>query len=294
MAADQPPHPDAGSDSRDSDRQPKIVVDDPEDFARTRQLRSIFDARDDYIQARRKANRLYEDGDIRYPARNKRIFRHMQDLALSMSSLLQSHDTGREIWNEREYGIDHSFIAKSELKSFKESVRFCQTIVQDADVQQMQQMSEQTGFTGDATGMFEDDVARAAELLDKLPGDDADDSHPAFQRGMLSYVGRPVGERIRKDIKEDFRIFASDWGWKVTGLKNLINTTPALSYSANKDSNNFPTTAPPQQVSDAVFQDIQELISDLGLGVQFGSEQQTKIDDDLLEEVDEWRQTNIN
>lgn len=293
MAADQPPRPDAGSGDG-GDRQPQIVVDDPEDFAKTRQLRAIFDARDDYIDARRKANRAKEDGEISYTAKNKRIFRHMQDLALSMSAMLKSHELGREIWNEREYGIDHSFTAKSGLQSFEEGVKFCRGIVQDANVKQMEEIAKQTGFADDTAGMFDDDVQRAAELLDRLPGEDADESHPAFKRSSLKYVGRSTSDRIREDIKEEFRVFATSWGWSVTGLKNLVDTTPILKFSRKKGSNDFHATVPPQRIPDAVFQDLQEFINELGLGVTFDETQQTKIDDDLLDEVDSWRQKNIN
>ena len=49
-----------------------------------------------------------------------------------------------------------------------------------------------------------------------------------------------------------------------------------------------------QETSDTAFRDLQDFIREIGLGVQFDTTQQTKIDDDLLEEVDAWRRTNVD
>lgn len=295
MAADQPPRPDAGSDDRDGgDRQPQIVVDDPENFAKTRQLRAIFDAKDDYIQARRDADRAYEDDEISFADKHKRIFRHMQDFAMTMEPLLKRYESGREIWEQNEYSVSRAFTTGGKVRSFKESVELCQQIVQNAD--QIEQIAEQAGYTSDADGAFEDDVREAQRLLSKLPNeaDNVDGTHPAFKKRRLGGPKRNPGlEDVKENIKEEFRVFATPWGWSVTGLKSLVRSTPKLEYRTGQ-TNTFRRIVPPRKVSDKAFSDLGDFIAEMGLGVQFDETQQTKIDDDLLKEVDQWRQTNTN
>jgi hypothetical protein len=294
MAADQKPRPDAGSGDGGSDRQPKIVVDDPEDFAKTRQLRAIFDARDEYIQARRNANRAKEDREITYIQRNKRLFRYMQDFAITIEPLLKQYDAGREIWNETEYSIDLTVTTAGEIPSVHDSIQYCRQIIESAD--QIKQAAEQTGYADNAGDTFAGDIAKAHELLNKLPaeGEDFDGTHPAFVRRRIGGpVTNPTVDDLKDSIKEEFRTFATSWGWSVTGLKSLVKRTPKLEFPTNQ-TNEFKTTAPPQRVSDAAVRDMQDFMREIGLGVQFDETQQTKIDDDLLDEVDQWRQKNVN
>jgi hypothetical protein len=114
-----PDSPRAREDDAQGDRQPKIVVDDPEDFAKTRQLRAIFDARDEYIDARRDANRQMEKRKIKFSDRNRRVFRHLQDLAMTMEPLLKSYDAGREIWEKNTYSVGSRFCPQKNLLSFE-------------------------------------------------------------------------------------------------------------------------------------------------------------------------------
>ena len=294
MAADQNAHADAGNVDRDSHRQPKIVVDDPEDFAKTRQLRAIFDARDDYIQARRAANRAQEDGELSLMQKSKRIFRHMQDFAITIEPLLKQYDAGREIWTETEYSLNGKVTTAGEVKSFTEGIAYAEQIIQNAD--KIKQSAEETEYTDDADSLFGDDLDEARRLLSKLPSEneDYDSSHPAFTHTTLGHLKQnPGAEDVKGSIKEEFRDFATSWGWSVTGVKSLVERTPKVEF-ATTQTNTYKTTAPPQQISDAAVRDMQDFMREIGLGVQFDEEQQTKIDDDLLHEVDEWRQKNIN
>lgn len=258
MAADEPPRPDAGSES-DSNDQPTIVVDDPEDFAKTRQLRAIFDARDDYVQARRDANRLIEDKEIDFSTKNKRIFRHMQDFAMAMEPLLRSRDEGLEIWDERTYTVEGTFVKKSELSSFEEAFRALKRTVAETPVP----------------------PAKLKQLLEK------------YEEKRNRGTGLGTGTDT-KEAKKEIRVWATDWGYEVDGLSSLVESTPELAYPVSFGKNQFQTTAPPQTLSDAAYRDLQDFIRQIGLGVQFDETQQTKIDDETLREVDQWRQENIN
>ena len=278
MSSDDTPRPDAGTGDVDSDRQPQIVVDDPEDFARTRQLRAIFDAADDYIQTRRDANRAHEDGDIGFPEKDRRIFRYLQDLAMRMEPLLKQYDAGQEIWTEREYKVDDKkLVAKGGIPDFVDAVRYCESIVENADQ-----------IDHDAAELRE-----ATRLLDQLPDDD-DHTRSHAAPGGRRRSQRQIGGRVSTSIKNDVRQFATDWGWRVSGLESLVDGTPTLEFYNPSRHPYVHTTVPPQDVSDAAFRDLQDFLREVGLGVQFDETQQTKIDDDLLKEVDQWRQTNIN
>jgi hypothetical protein len=85
----------------------------------------------------------------------------------------------------------------------------------------------------------------------------------------------------------------TSWGWEVQGLGRLIEKTHKLKYRTKNSRNQFGSTPPTQQISDAAFRDLQDFLREIGLGVRFDEEQQTKINDDLLEEVDEWRRQNV-
>lgn len=261
MSTDDHLNPDAGGDDDAESEQPDIVVDDPEDFAKTRQLRSIFDARDDYIDARRDSNRLYEEGELSHTKRNRRLFRHLQDLAMTMEPLLKSYESGEEIWEDAIYSDDGTFVAAASLASFDEALN---------EIESIAKSSRQS-----AQG-----VKKAQELYEQYQQEK--------QNGSFTYSGN------LDEVKAKMRVYSTDWGWRIQGLGNLIKRTHKLKYVKNLRKNKFGTTAPPQEVCDAAFRDLQDFIRDIGLGVQFDTEQQTKIDDDLLEEVDTWRQQNVN
>jgi hypothetical protein len=259
MSSGETPHPDAGGQDGDRAEQPKIVVDDPEDFAKTRQLRAIFDARDDYIEARRDANRLYEDDELSFTDRNRRIFRHLQDFAMTMEPLLKSYESGREIWKNNTYSVDANLVAASELPSFDEAWKELNNIAEVTD----------PGGTP---------ATDAGRLIVQYKKEKAKSN---FSRNL---------ETLEPQIRE----FATSWGWKVEGLGELIKRTHKLKFRTKHGRKDFATTAPVQETSDTAFRDLQDFIREIGLGVQFDTTQQTKIDDDLLEEVDAWRQQNVN
>lgn len=255
----QPEEARAHDDDVQNDSQQKIIVDDPEDFAKTRQLRAIFDARDDYIQARREANRQMEEGKIEFTDRNRRVFRHLQDLAMTMEPLLKSYDGGREIWKENTYGVDGNFCAPEQLLDFLDAKRTLEEICDSLP-------SEGEGSV-------------AKELLDEYE-----------ERVKTEYSS---SWKMRK-IKARIITAATPWGWEIQGLGNLIKKTHRLKYKkTNPGKSFFGTTPPVQEISDDAFRDLQDFIRQIGLGVRFDEEQQTKINDDLLQEVDEWRRQNV-
>jgi len=251
-----PPNPDAGGGGSGTTPEQKIVVNDPEDFAKTRQLRSIFNARDDYIQARREANRKMEDGELDFADRNRRIFRHLQDLAMMMEPLLKSYDPGREIWDENTYGVNESFCDAAELASKEEAINYVSNRIE------------------------EDRPSNYVEELAKQ-----------YQKHRDSSEMGSLGKR--KKVVARMRVYATSWGWEVHGLGTLIERTHKLRYKKSSSESEFGTTAPTQEVSDSAFSDLQDFIRQIGLGVQFNTEQQTKIDSDLLKEVDQWRRENV-
>jgi hypothetical protein len=91
-------------------------------------------------------------------------------------------------------------------------------------------------------------------------------------------------------IKADAIFAASDMGVEFAGIEEIVRTSPKLYVKNNRDG--IHQSLPPQELSDLVFRDLQTFLSDIGLGVDMQTEQQTMIDDDLLSEVNEWRQKN--
>ena len=329
------PQPDARSDDGQQSSQPQIVVDDPEDFAATRQLRAIYDARDDYIQARRDANDAHDKGDMSFSKMNGYIFRYVQDFAMAAEPLLRSYDDGKELWEQQEYGIDSNFVDHRELASFDDGLqlfhKLAKKIVAEGLTEQRVQFladSFNVDLSPGELGRVFDTIENAqkqqqqqqttskvnlpAQTLDDISEMDPDRLRAAVQRANQPDVTNPtadasdVVQAIRK-VKGDggwtmshrsdkcrnkLRIQATDWGWQTTGTQSLIRHAPKLAY-VKTHGPEFGTTAPPQQLSNDVFRDIQLFLDDIGLGITFDEEQQTKIDDDLLKEVNDWREENL-
>ena len=326
MSSDEPPTPDAGG----GDQPPQIVVDDPEDMAKTRKLRSIFDAADDYIEARREANELHDTGQIDFATKNKQIYRYMQDFAMQLEPLLISYDEGTEIWEERTYGIeDKPFVAAGELLSPDEAVSEYVDFVDDhlsgavtdddlriileiADLdvpasrlkeaiedmrpaEKQPQRPEPAISVEQALQMKHVDAAQIAAANSqqttqrKQPSPDAERivSMLKSQTRPSSWVSRD--DKFSYKLREAF----TDWGWEVQGLKNLIDDIPKLAYPKAGHKKEFGHTAPLEEVSNAAYRDMQQFLDDIGLGVQFDETNQTKVGDDLLEEVDDWRADNV-
>lgn len=334
----QNPSPDAGSDSSDGREQPQIVVDDPEDFAKTRRLRAIFDARDDYVDARREANREYEHGSFGFSEKNKFIYRHMQDFAMACEPLLQSHEDGEEILDERPYSIDGSIVAKSDLASIDEakqhlidvadfdggiSVRKVQSLLdylrldigrkaaKEIVNRSLELSKKNSQNTTDSSPVSIDQLTRgnssrnignidSGKLSALLQANQQSSSQPRVSSSTVvqsifdHFNSRKHGlhsPNYKRQFKYRARIAATDWGWTVNGLAQLINTTPTLAYP-NDNKNEFKYTAPGEDVSNAVFRDLDQFLPSVGLGISFDDDQQTKIDDDLLKEVNDWREQN--
>jgi len=268
MATDELPQPDAGADESSGSDRRHIVVDDPEDFAKTRQLRAIFDARDDYIDARREANKAKEDGEIGFARRNSHVFRYLQDFAMTMEPLLKSHDKGREIWTDREYGIDHGFVKKENVADEADAklhlIEVCESMA-DGNVTQstISLLLDTTGvelpqravdqIMDRLSGMTADVQQQQQQQID-LPSDPtrADllslQSAIADQQQQQQQQSAPVGPTpkqvagaIWKQINQQrgyqrdksvhrLKAAATDFGWSVTGIQTLIEREHRLVY----------------------------------------------------------------
>lgn len=239
-----PNEPQPNGDVEDGEPQPQIVVDDPEDFAKTRQLRSIFDARDAYVDARREANELQEEGEITHPEKHKRIFRHAQDFVMALEPLLRKHDA--EILTDKTYRLD-SAAWKNDIASAEDAIAYCRE--------------------------------NNPEMLQKYQ----DKKKPADSFGTNTAATK---------LRNRMVWAASDTGVEFDGLQELISRTPRLKY-LRADEKDIGTSAPPQWLSDEVFRDLQRFIDEIGLGFDMKETQQTKIDDDVLKELDQWRSQNI-
>jgi hypothetical protein len=329
MSSDKGPAPDAGSDDG-GNGQPQIVVNDPEDFAETRQLRSIFDARDDYIQARRDANDAHEAGKMSFSKMNSCIFRYVQDFAMAAEPLLLSHDAGQELWEEQQYGVESNFVEQSELASLDEGLKLLENLADEVIDEEV--TPQNLRFLADSVNVelsrsqietvidtiqkqnqpqSTSNVTSSVQTLDDIREMDADRLQQAAKQSEQSQQQNPSvdtsqlvetiyrvkdasgGHMTTGNDKFEYklRIQATDWGWQTTGIKSLVRQKPRLAYAVNGKSE-FGKTNPPQVVSNDVFRDIQLFLDDIGLGITFDSEQQTKITDELLEEVDAWRREN--
>lgn len=326
--SEEPPAPDAGSPS--DGEQPQIVVDDPEDFAKTRQLRAIFDARDDYFDARKEANKKHQNGDFDFPRKNSHIFSHMQHFAMALEPLLITYEEGKEIWEEREYGVKSNFVEQGQLASDNDAFQLLRAVIDQQidnsvteaklrrilstvgiemqsrkiedivkqfapDSSNRQRISVDTPATMSPDAISQTDMERLQQQLAAMNKESEPSSvDPAQLANAIYKKKRGKRHRLAGDQKFEhrLRIAATDWGWSIKGVKQLVTGTPKLAYSKGS-IDEFGTTAPPQNVSDAVVRDLQSFVNDIGLGLSFDEEQQTKIDNDLLKEVNDWRDENI-
>lgn len=329
MSSDKAPAPDAGSDDG-GNGQPQIVVNDPEDFAETRQLRSIFDARDDYIQARRDANDAHDAGKMSFSKMNSYIFRYVQDFAMAAEPVLLSHDAGEELWEEQQYGVESDFVEHKELASLDEGLKLLQNLADKVIDKEV--TPQNLRFLADSFNVelsrseietvidtiqeqnqpqSTSNVSTSVQTLDDIREMDVDRLQQAAEQSKQSQQQNPSVDTSQlvqtiyrvKDasgghmttgndkFEHMLRLQATDWGWQTVGIKSLVRGTPRLAYSVSS-RNDFNTTSPPEVVSNAVFRDIQLFLDEIGLGITFDEEQQTKITDELLEEVDAWRREN--
>jgi len=329
------PRPDAGSDDSNETPQPQIVVDDPEDFAKTRQLRAIFDARDDYIAARREANEAHDQkGGLSLSRMNAHIFRHLQDFAMAAEPLLMSNDDGQELWNDKTYSVEEVVCDAASLASVQDGLNLLQKTAEKVidgrvthqnlgvlanqfgielsqsdretviDIVQQTGQQQQTSSTPQIRAQSIDDISEIDVKQLQAAVTQSQQQQTQIPSASASDVVRAIrriknGERFggyntsihAKKFEFKLRIQATDWGWQTTGINSLVSKVPKLRYPTSSGYE-FKKTSPPQSLSNDVFRDIQLFLDDIGLGISFDETQQTKIDDDLLDEVEDWRSTN--
>lgn len=239
----------------ETDPEPKIVVDDPEDLAKTRQLRAIFDARDEYTKTRRKANEKLEHHEITRTTRNYRLFRTVQDFIMAIEPLLKSHDQGKDLWKNRTYRIEGYALAEdvSSVEVAKAKAKKAKCEIEDADLAVV-------------------DSPLVAALQDLNGGEG----------------NRRLGRKSKQ--KSKLQIAATEFTVEFEGLSDILGEIPDLRRPEVATKGEIERARPPQHLSDEVFRDCQAFIDQVGLGIEVEEEQHTKIDDDLLEELDQWRQ----
>ncbi len=101
MAERPQPQSDAQNKNQNRQDQPTIVVDDPDQFSRTRQLRSIFDARQDFVDTRRESRNLLQGRKISLRQKNERLFRAIQDFVILLEPVLWNSEEGKAVLNEQ-------------------------------------------------------------------------------------------------------------------------------------------------------------------------------------------------
>lgn len=206
-------------DNQATDDQPdgdaKIVVDDPEDFAKTRMLRSVFDALDEYRRTRRKTNRAVATDELGELDRRRLVFEAFQQILLSAEPLFAETDDGKEIWEEKEYPLHSSAI-----------------------------------------------------------------NVPKRQPHRVSSGGRGRFEQGDR---------------AVTGLRSFVtgHTFYTMVGGPRKTSKRVVTASPGPETCNQGYRDVTGYLSDIGLGIDLSEETQTKIDDDTLDELEQWRQRNV-
>jgi len=198
--------------------QQDIAVADPDNFARTRQLRSIFDARKNFIETRRNARALMQKEEIKKPKKNDRIYRALQDFIVLIQPVFLQDPAGRQLLEEEKI------------------------------------------------------VVSGCCLPTELP--ESDDERLA---------------RRQKAIAQEKGVFDGP-GLYFNGAASIINSEQRVIYPTSTE---LMKCLPRERFSFRVFGRIQKIMSDVGLGVDTSEEQQTKITDDLLKEVDQWRKQNV-
>lgn len=237
-------HPDAGTDGE----QPTVVVEDPEDFARTRQLRAIFDARDHYRDVRRDPAE-HKPRAVNTPSDRAVVFQAVQTLIIEIEPLLKQHEDGKELWQNKTYE-SKSGAPLSNVPSYSDALE----ILREIDPQKLSQIAD-------------------SEMPLGGPGNsDANE----WQQNKVIAAATPYGSAKIDGLSE-----------AATGVKW------AFPVSSKMDKPHIVDT-PTQRLSDEIYRDCCEFIQNIGLGVDIEEETTvTKIDDDLVEEVEQWRQQNL-
>lgn len=332
MAAGDPPTPDAGPGEQRDEPDRQIVVNDPEDFAKTRQLRAIFDALDDYQEQKRAATKAKREGEISLGSKSRYIFEYMQDFAMAVEPLAKSDEKGLKLWRKKTYSYDGMVIDSASLPDIEAAKREILEPMIEKHVSglparsELQKATDIPGFSvpdeylnhieqhykahrerylnattqevqrllsADTDDLTRINPARVQSGVEQLASPEPTPAPPVsdIADAIIDAVEDQQGHGPTKEAEFNLRKMAADWGWRTEGVGSMLGTVPKLMYP-DTSKNEFRPTAPPKAVADEVVQDLRGLIQHLGLGIDFNEEQQTKIDDDLLEEVDEWREGN--
>ncbi len=229
------PQPPADAQNQNQNRQDQatIVVDDPDQFSRTRQLRSIFDARQDFVDVRRESRNLLQRHEITPRQKNQRLFRALQDFVILVQPVLGNSTEGKAVLDEQIFEAEGccrltQLPTKAELKEME--------------------IPEQT------------------------------------MRVQKTHQVRKLQQKVGKEQN----LFT---GVQWTGANLLINETGLLAIPQR--SGELFVTPPRERLLVRVFQALTSAMGSVGLGVDTSEEQQTKIDEDLLKEVDQWRRQNV-
>jgi len=247
MATDE--HVDIPGDD-DGDRQRQIVVSDPEDFARTRQLRSVFDARDEYQKQKTEVQR---NRDLAWDDVNEQVWHLIQRFAFAIEPLAKKHSVADRFWEQKTYTVQNYAFA-ADVATTEEGIEYVaanHTNIYEKLQDTVQKRSNQTG-------------------------------------GMLS-----GGETKIKKLNNKSRWLATSKPAEFEGISSMMGRTPSLAFMNDGPRCLIKETAPPVSLSDEIYRDLNNFIDSIGLGFDVETTQQTKIDDDLLQEVDEWRRQNV-
>lgn len=256
--SDQPsPHaPESGDGEPEA---ADIVVSDPEDFARTRQLRSIFNARDHFIEERRRAEQAAQDGELSAPQKRKRVYQAMQDLVIAIEPLIHEHEDSDWYLAEKEYQIPGA-CWRSDIP---DKEQLAQVVPEEYQKQQriakrgpMGSTMNNVNLSDEQLSSLRQSAASALGLFDE----------PLIINGMQTVaqdvidVVYPYSERIGRSSRSRLHV-----------------------------------SAPKTHFAVQVFRDCQTILTDVGLGVELREEQQqTKITDDLIKEVQQWQDKNLD
>lgn len=89
-----------------SDRPPEDQVQDPDEYSTNTRLEHIFEARRELREIRREASRHRHSGaSVAEKMRAVQYYRSgVESYILELDNLFREHDSGRELWEEKEYG----------------------------------------------------------------------------------------------------------------------------------------------------------------------------------------------
>lgn len=241
--------PDAGPQS---DR-PQIVVSDPEDFARTRQLRSVFDARDGYQEGKHEAK---NNRDLTWAEMNHQVWNLIQRFAFAIEPLAKQHDAADRFWTKKKYKVDN-FAFRRDKATLEEGLEFLAKN-HPRKFQAFKKKKNEQGKRDEKTGLM-----------------------------------TGTSKRQISNMETVFRWRATPTPAEFEGIRSMMDKKPMLICFKTGPVKKIKETAPPIKLSDKIYRDLNNFIDQIGLGFDVETTQQTKIDDDLLDEVETWRKNNI-